>query len=45
LVNGIVIGKVNSHETMLIGENGRLVDAISTSLKPHGIEKARGVGL
>ncbi len=44
LVNGIVIGKVNSHEAILIEENGKLIDATGISLKPHGIEKLERLG-
>ncbi|MCS7139259.1 MAG: DUF2117 domain-containing protein [Candidatus Nezhaarchaeota archaeon] len=44
LLNGIVIGRAVSSEAILVEENGRIVDAIGVTLKPHGIEKLDRLG-
>ncbi|MHC1636669.1 MAG: DUF2117 domain-containing protein [Candidatus Nezhaarchaeales archaeon] len=44
LVNGIIVGKITSSEAILIEENGKLVDAIGITLKPHGVEKLNRLG-
>jgi len=38
-VNGIVIGKSNSENLSLVANNGKIIDIIGGTIKPHGIEK------
>ncbi|WP_456374902.1 DUF2117 family protein [Methanocaldococcus sp.] len=45
LINGIVIGKANSNEVILVSENGKIVDIIGGELKKEGINKLKNVDL
>lgn len=39
MINGIVVGKSKGTPTILVSENGRLIDIINGELKCHGVEK------
>ena len=45
MVNGIVIGKTNSDNLILIAEDNHIVDIVGGNLKEHGLEKLGNVDI
>ncbi|NPA63001.1 MAG: DUF2117 domain-containing protein [Methanococci archaeon] len=45
LVNGVVVGKSESKDVILVAENGKLVDILGGKLKEGGVEKLENVDL
>ena len=45
MINGIVVGKSKGTPTILVSENGKLIDIINGEVKWHGVEKLGNIDL